>query len=161
MRGRTLNDSFIILDEAQNTTCEQMKMVITRQGFNSKMVVNGDVTQIDLPAGKRSGLMDAAEVLKGVEGISFVQFDERDVVRHTLVQRIVKAYERYNESIGAARQLTLKLVEPETHASAVGRRSASLSHAHVFSRWQYRDFPPHATRFPSAHGGTFRPSLAK
>ncbi|MGO9228196.1 MAG: PhoH family protein, partial [Bryobacteraceae bacterium] len=101
MRGRTLNDSFIILDEAQNSTQEQMKMVITRQGFNSKMVVNGDVTQIDLPPGKRSGLMDAAEVLKGVEGISFVQFDERDVVRHTLVQRIVKAYERYNESIGA------------------------------------------------------------
>ena len=117
MRGRTLNDSFIILDEAQNTTCEQMKMVITRQGFNSKMVVNGDITQIDLPAGRRSGLIDAVEVLKGVEGISFVQFDERDVVRHTLVQRIVKAYERYNETIGAARQLTLKLVEPEPVAS--------------------------------------------
>src|SRR5271165_7571437 len=117
MRGRTLNDSFIILDEAQNTTAEQMKMVITRQGFNSKMVVNGDVTQIDLPTGKRSGLMDAAEVLRGVEGISFVQFDERDVVRHTLVQRIVKAYERYNESIGAARQLTLKLVEPGAPAA--------------------------------------------
>jgi phosphate starvation-inducible PhoH-like protein len=117
MRGRTLNDSFIILDEAQNTTAEQMKMVITRQGFNSKMVVNGDVTQIDLPAGRRSGLMDAVEVLRGVEGISFVQFDERDVVRHTLVQRIVKAYERYNEAIGAARQLSLKLGEPEVPAS--------------------------------------------
>jgi phosphate starvation-inducible PhoH-like protein len=117
MRGRTLNDSFIILDEAQNTTAEQMKMVITRQGFNSKMVVNGDVTQIDLPTGRRSGLIDAVEVLKGVEGISFVQFDERDVVRHTLVQRIVKAYERYNETIGAARQLTLKLGEPEMPAS--------------------------------------------
>jgi len=117
MRGRTLNDSFIILDEAQNTTAEQMKMVITRQGFNSKMVVNGDVTQIDLPTGKRSGLMDAAEVLKGVEGISFVQFDEKDVVRHTLVQRIVKAYERYNEMIGASRQLSLKLTEPEAPAS--------------------------------------------
>jgi phosphate starvation-inducible PhoH-like protein len=116
MRGRTLSHSFIILDEAQNTTAEQMKMVITRQGFNSKMVVNGDVTQIDLPTGRRSGLMDAVEVLKGVEGISFVQFDERDVVRHTLVQRIVKAYERYNEAIGAARQLSLKLVEPETAA---------------------------------------------
>jgi phosphate starvation-inducible protein PhoH and related proteins len=88
-------------------------MVITRQGFNSKMVVNGDVTQIDLPAGRMSGLLHAAEVLRGVEGISFVQFDERDVVRHTLVQRIVKAYERYNETIGAARQLTLKLSEPE------------------------------------------------
>ena len=112
MRGRTLNDSFIILDEAQNCTPEQMKMVLTRQGFNSKMVVNGDVTQIDLPAGRRSGLIDATEVLRGVEGISFVQFDDKDVVRHTLVQRIVKAYERYNETIGAARQLTLPLAEP-------------------------------------------------
>jgi phosphate starvation-inducible PhoH-like protein len=112
MRGRTLNDSFIILDEAQNSTAEQMKMVLTRQGFNSKMVVNGDITQIDLPPGRRSGLIDATEVLKGVEGISFVQFDEKDVVRHTLVQRIVRAYERYNESIGAGRQLTLKLSEP-------------------------------------------------
>jgi len=112
MRGRTLNDSFIILDEAQNCTPEQMKMVLTRQGFNSKMVVNGDVTQIDLPSGRRSGLIDATEVLRGVEGISFVQFDDKDVVRHTLVQRIVKAYERYNETIGAARQLTLPLAEP-------------------------------------------------
>ena len=109
MRGRTLNDSFIILDEAQNSTPEQMKMVLTRQGFNSKMVVNGDVTQIDLPNARRSGLIEATEVLRGVEGISFVQFDEKDVVRHTLVQRIVKAYEKYNETIGAGRQLTLKL----------------------------------------------------
>ena len=116
MRGRTLNDSFIILDEAQNSTTEQMKMVLTRTGFNSKMVVNGDITQIDLPPGKRSGLIDALEVLRGVEGISMVQFDDRDVVRHTLVQRIVKAYERYNESIGASRQLSLKLVEPEPPA---------------------------------------------
>src|SRR5690349_7391397 len=111
MRGRTLNDSFIILDEAQNSTPEQMKMVLTRQGFNSKMVVNGDVTQIDLPGGKRSGLLDAVEVLRGVEGISFIHFDERDVVRHSLVQRIVKAYERYNETV-AGRQLSLKLSEP-------------------------------------------------
>lgn len=107
MRGRTLNDCFIILDEAQNTTAEQMKMVLTRQGFNSKMVVTGDRTQVDLPSGKRSGLMDAAEILRGVEGIAFVNFDERDVVRHTLVQRIVKAYDRYNELTG--RQLALKL----------------------------------------------------
>jgi phosphate starvation-inducible PhoH-like protein len=114
MRGRTLNDSFIILDEAQNSTSEQMKMVLTRQGFNSKMVVNGDITQIDLPTGRRCGLIDAVEVLKGVEGISFVQFDERDVVRHTLVQRIVKAYERYNESIGAGRQLTLPIEQAES-----------------------------------------------
>src|SRR5579871_5257395 len=112
MRGRTLNDSFIILDEAQNSTPEQMKMVLTRQGFNSKMVVNGDITQIDLPNGRRSGLIDALDVLKGVQGISFVQFDERDVVRHSLVQRIVKAYEKYNETVGAGRQLALKLAEP-------------------------------------------------
>ena len=112
MRGRTLNDSFIILDEAQNSTAEQMKMLLTRQGFNSKMVVNGDVTQIDLPNGRRSGLLDAVDVLKGVEGISFVYFDDRDVVRHPLVQRIVKAYERYNETMGAGRQLNLKLTEP-------------------------------------------------
>jgi phosphate starvation-inducible PhoH-like protein len=113
MRGRTLNDSFIILDEAQNSTPEQMKMVLTRQGFNSKMVVNGDVTQIDLPNARRSGLIEAAEVLKGVEGISFVQFDDKDVVRHPLVQRIVRAYERYNEAVGIGRQLTLKLGEPD------------------------------------------------
>src|SRR5476649_2122134 len=112
MRGRTLNDSFIILDEAQNSTPEQMKMVLTRLGCNSKMVVNGDITQIDLPSGRRSGLIDATEVLRGVEGISFVQFDDKDVVRHTLVQRLVRAYERYNEAIGAGRQLTLKLADP-------------------------------------------------
>src|SRR5579864_5249581 len=111
MRGRTLNDSFIILDEAQNSTAEQMKMVLTRQGFNSKMVVTGDLTQIDLPPGRRSGLLDALEVLKGVAGISFISFDDRDVVRHSLVQRIVKAYEKYNEMVGAGRQLTLKLTD--------------------------------------------------
>ncbi len=117
MRGRTLNDSFIILDEAQNSTAEQMKMVLTRQGFNSKMVVTGDLTQIDLPSGKRSGLTDACEVLRGIEGISFVYFDERDVVRHSLVQKIVKAYERHQEAIGAGRQLALKLGEPATEAA--------------------------------------------
>ena len=126
MRGRTLNDSFIILDEAQNSTAEQMKMVLTRQGFNSKMVVTGDLTQIDLPSGKRSGLTDAAEVLRGVEGISFVYFDERDVVRHSLVLRIVKAYERYADATGAGRQLALKLgpepleSKPEAPATATG-----------------------------------------
>ena len=109
MRGRTLNDCFIILDEAQNTTLEQMKMILTRQGFNSKMVVTGDQTQIDLPAGKRSGLLNAIDVLAGVEGIAFVNFNEKDVVRHRLVQRIVKAYDRYNEMIGAGSQLALKL----------------------------------------------------
>jgi phosphate starvation-inducible PhoH-like protein len=96
-----------------------MKMVLTRQGFNSKMVVNGDITQIDLPNGRRSGLTDAVDVLRGIEGISFVQFDEKDVVRHTLVQRIVKAYEKYNETIGAGRQLTLKLADPAPDAGAV------------------------------------------
>jgi len=129
MRGRTLNDAFIILDEAQNCTSEQMKMVLTRQGFNSKMVVNGDVTQIDLPSGKPSGLIIAAEILKSVEGISFVQFDDKDVVRHTLVQRIVKAYERYNEAIGAGRQLTLSLADPVVEAPAaspVGEIQAEL-----------------------------------
>jgi phosphate starvation-inducible PhoH-like protein len=109
MRGRTLNDCFIILDEAQNTTVEQMKMVLTRQGFNSKMVVTGDQTQVDLPTGKKSGLFNAAEVLRGVDGIAFVHFDDRDVVRHPLVQRIVKAYDRYNDFIGAGRQLALRL----------------------------------------------------
>ncbi len=109
MRGRTLNDCFIILDEAQNTTAEQMKMILTRQGFNSKMVVTGDQTQIDLPNGRKSGLLNAADVLKGVEGIAFVNFDQTDVVRHVLVQRIVQAYDRYNEMIGAGRQLALKL----------------------------------------------------
>jgi phosphate starvation-inducible PhoH-like protein len=112
MRGRTLNDSFIILDEAQNATPEQMKMILTRQGFNSKMVVTGDPTQIDLTTGQRSGLIEVIDVLRGVEGIRFVQFDERDVVRHNLVQKIVKAYERYNEITGASRQLSLKLSEP-------------------------------------------------
>lgn len=109
MRGRTLNDSFIILDEAQNSTAEQMKMVLTRQGFNSKMVVTGDLTQIDLPPGKRCGLSEAVEILRGVEGVSVIQFDERDVVRNPLVQRIVKAYERYNDQMGMGRQMSLKL----------------------------------------------------
>jgi phosphate starvation-inducible PhoH-like protein len=112
MRGRTLNDSFIIMDEAQNATPEQMKMILTRQGFNSKMVVTGDPPQVDLFSGQRSGLTEAIEVLRNVEGIAFIQFDDRDVVRHNLVQKIVKAYERYNEVIGVNRQLSLKLSEP-------------------------------------------------
>jgi phosphate starvation-inducible PhoH-like protein len=109
MRGRTLNDCFIIMDEAQNSTAEQMKMILTRQGFNSKMVVTGDLTQIDLPPGRTCGLLNAYEVLRGVEGISFVQFEEVDVVRHSLVQKIVNAYDRYNKQIGAGRQFALKL----------------------------------------------------
>jgi len=95
MRGRTLNDAFVIIDEAQNTTSEQMKMVLTRIGFGSKVVVTGDITQIDLPQGKISGLVDAISVLGGVEAISFVYFDEKDVVRHKLVQAVIKAYEAY------------------------------------------------------------------
>jgi phosphate starvation-inducible protein PhoH and related proteins len=95
MRGRTLGDAFIILDEAQNTTSEQMKMFLTRIGFGSKAVVTGDVTQIDLPQGKRSGLVEAERVLSKVEGIEFVYFTEKDVVRHRLVQMIIKAYESH------------------------------------------------------------------
>ncbi len=97
MRGRTLDDSFIILDEAQNTTCEQMKMFLTRLGFNSKAVVTGDVTQIDLPDGKRSGLKDAVKILKNVDDIAIHYLTGRDVVRHRLVQEIIKAYERSAE----------------------------------------------------------------
>ncbi len=95
MRGRTLNDSFVILDEAQNTTSEQMKMFLTRLGYGSKAVITGDVTQIDLPAGRPSGLKEAQQVLKGVEGIKFCLFSEKDVVRHRLVQDIIAAYDRY------------------------------------------------------------------
>ena len=97
MRGRTLDDSFIILDEAQNTTPEQMKMFLTRLGFNSKMVITGDVTQIDLPSGRKSGLKEVMRILKGVEDISINLFNEKDVVRHQLVQRIIQAYEKYDE----------------------------------------------------------------
>ena len=102
MRGRTLNDAFVILDEAQNTTSEQMKMFLTRLGFNSKAVVTGDVTQIDLPNGRRSGLVEAVEVVGRVEGISFIYFTERDVVRHSLVQRIIRAYEEFDRAKAAA-----------------------------------------------------------
>ncbi len=100
MRGRTLDDSFIILDEAQNTTPEQMKMFLTRLGFNSKAVVTGDLTQTDLPYGKRSGLAEAVKLLKGIEGISIHTFTDRDVVRHRLVQKIILAYEKYEKERG-------------------------------------------------------------
>ncbi len=98
MRGRTLDDSFIILDEAQNTTPEQMKMFLTRMGFNSKVVVTGDITQIDLPDGKRSGLVEVTKILKNMEQIDIVRFTGKDVVRHKLVQDIIKAYEKYEEA---------------------------------------------------------------
>src|SRR5213593_4641956 len=107
MRGRTLNDSFVILDEAQNTTQEQMKMFLTRIGYNSKAVITGDITQIDLPVGKLSGLIEARNVISSVEGVSFIHFNERDVVRHPLVQRIVRAYEAYTTQ-NAARQQSLQ-----------------------------------------------------
>ena len=107
MRGRTLNDSFVILDEAQNTTPEQMKMFLTRIGYNSKAVITGDITQIDLPTGKLSGLIEARNIISGVEGISFIHFNEKDVVRHPLVQRIVRAYEAYNAQ-SIARQQALQ-----------------------------------------------------
>jgi phosphate starvation-inducible PhoH-like protein len=97
MRGRTLNDSFIILDEAQNTTSEQMKMYLTRLGYNSKTVITGDITQIDLPHGRASGLILAEKILNNIDGIKFIYFSERDVVRHKLVQEIVKAYEKYEK----------------------------------------------------------------
>ena len=93
MRGRTLNDSFVILDEAQNTTSEQMKMFLTRLGFNSKAVITGDITQIDLPESRRSGLVEAIEIVGGIEGIGMIYFNDQDVVRHSLVQRIIKAYD--------------------------------------------------------------------
>jgi phosphate starvation-inducible PhoH-like protein len=106
MRGRTLNDSFVILDEAQNTTSEQMKMFLTRLGFGAKAVITGDITQIDLPAGRASGLVEAMKVVSGIEGISFVYFDDRDVVRHKLVQQIVKAYEAFSNGNGSAARPT-------------------------------------------------------
>lgn len=108
MRGRTLNDSFVILDEAQNTTPEQMLMFLTRLGFGAKAVITGDVTQIDLPNGTTSGLVEARQLLSGIEGIAFIHFTERDVVRHPLVQDIIRAYEAHRQKSTAARQDTLR-----------------------------------------------------
>ena len=102
MRGRTLNDSFVILDEAQNTTSEQMKMFLTRLGTGSKALITGDVTQVDLPPGRPSGLVEARQVIAGVAGVRFIEFDDTDVVRHPLVQGIVKAYEAWRDAAGAA-----------------------------------------------------------
>jgi len=103
MRGRTLNDSFIVLDEAQNTTSEQMKMFLTRLGFSSKAVITGDITQVDLPSGKVSGLIEVQSILKDVEGIKFVYLTEEDVIRHELVQRVIRAYESYQQSLSNGR----------------------------------------------------------
>ncbi|NOZ13572.1 MAG: PhoH family protein [Acidobacteria bacterium] len=100
MRGRTLNDAFLILDEAQNSTSQQMKMFLTRIGFRSRAIVTGDITQIDLPVRKKSGLVEAKEILQGIEGIRFIHFTEKDVVRHAIVQEVIKAYQRHEENSG-------------------------------------------------------------
>ena len=117
MRGRTLNDSFVILDEAQNTTPEQMKMFVTRLGFNSKAVITGDITQIDLPNARRSGLLEALEVLKSVQGLSFIYFDEGDVVRHHLVQRIIRAYDEHKVRLAEEQ---MDLLDSKTAANGNG-----------------------------------------
>ena len=118
MRGRTLNDAFVILDEAQNTTPEQMKMFLTRIGYSSKAVINGDVTQVDLPFGKRSGLIEVRQVLSGIAGIVFVSFDGRDIVRHGLVADIVRAYETFDAE-NSSGQGSLEFLSPETNVRAV------------------------------------------
>jgi phosphate starvation-inducible protein PhoH and related proteins len=119
MRGRTLNDSFVILDEAQNTTSEQMKMFVTRLGFNSKAVITGDITQIDLPNARRSGLLEAIDILKHVQGLAFAYFDDGDVVRHHLVQRIIRAYDEHKTRVAEEQ---MDLLDPKT---ANGNGSAS------------------------------------
>ena len=125
MRGRTLNDSFIILDEAQNTTSEQMKMFVTRLGFNSKAVITGDITQIDLPGGaRRSGLLEAIDILKNTEGVVFTYFDETDVVRHQLVQRIIRAYDDFK-----ARETQTPLTVQNGEARSNGKKDASRPEA--------------------------------
>ncbi|MGB6357478.1 MAG: PhoH family protein, partial [Candidatus Acidiferrales bacterium] len=118
MRGRTLNDSFVILDEAQNTTSEQMKMFLTRLGFNSKAVITGDVTQIDLPTSRRSGLVEAIDIVGKIDGIAIVHFDERDVVRHNLVQRIIKAYDEHDAGAAARNSARNHAGENDRRASA-------------------------------------------
>ena len=104
MRGRTLNDAVVILDEAQNTTTQQIKMFLTRMGMNTKMIVTGDMTQIDLPSSQSSGLVQAMRILKGVKGISFVELNKKDIVRHKLVERIVDAYEKFDKEQKAERE---------------------------------------------------------
>src|SRR5450755_3769968 len=128
MRGRTLNDSFVILDEAQNSTSEQMKMFVTRLGFNSKAVITGDVTQIDLPSARRSGLVEAVDVLKNVEGIRFCYFDDGDVVRHHLVQRIIRAYDEHKVKHAEA-QMPLLQSKPATNEKSNQIPEASPIHA--------------------------------
>src|SRR5207245_10347553 len=130
MRGRTLNDSFVILDEAQNTTSEQMKMFVTRLGFNSKAVITGDITQIELPSARSSGLLEAIDVLKSVEGLAFVHFDEADVVRHHLVQRIIRAYDEHKTRIAEQQILLLPEVKNgNAKGTEVGERTNGKSSA--------------------------------
>jgi phosphate starvation-inducible PhoH-like protein len=126
MRGRTLNDSFVIMDEAQNTTSEQMKMFVTRLGFNSKAVITGDITQIDLPNARRSGLVEAIDILKPVEGLAFVYFDESDVVRHHLVQRIIRAYDDHKTRI-AEQQMLLSLEAKAAEQKPLETRTLDLA----------------------------------
>jgi phosphate starvation-inducible PhoH-like protein len=142
MRGRTLNDAFVILDEAQNTTSEQMKMFVTRLGFNSKAVITGDITQIDLPNANRSGLVEAIDILGKVEGIHFCGFDEGDVVRHHLVQRIIRAYDDYK---GRNEQLSLSL-ETRNGNGYAAPRSATVEPytASVEREATLPDLPPAA-----------------
>ena len=123
MRGRTLNDSFIILDEAQNTSPEQMQMFLTRLGFGSKVVVTGDVTQIDLPREQASGLIQVQDILGAIDGIAFVRFANQDVVRHKLVQRIVEAYKLHAEETGTTR--VALMVESRGRRTAAASRSTS------------------------------------
>jgi phosphate starvation-inducible PhoH-like protein len=125
MRGRTLNDSFVILDEAQNATAEQMKMFLTRLGFHSKAVVTGDVTQVDLPADRVSGLIEVRDILRDIDGIQFIYFDERDVVRHRLVQEIIKAYDRHGAGRDAETKPTKTPRQPSVTSHPSARRSQS------------------------------------
>ena len=133
MRGRTLNDSFVILDEAQNTTSEQMKMFVTRLGFNSKAVITGDITQIDLPNARRSGLLEAIDILKRVEGLTFVHFDESDVVRHHLVQRIIRAYDEH-KTHAAEQQMLLPSAGRNGEAKSVDMKNRETAKADDRSR---------------------------
>ncbi|MBQ1974158.1 MAG: PhoH family protein, partial [Paraprevotella sp.] len=117
MRGRTLNDAVVLLDEAQNTTSAQIKMFLTRMGTNTKMIVTGDMTQIDLPPSQRSGLIDALHILKDVKGISFIEMNKKDIVRHKLVTRIVEAYEKHDKSSATPRKK--KKSEPAQESGTV------------------------------------------
>jgi phosphate starvation-inducible protein PhoH and related proteins len=125
MRGRTLNDSFVILDEAQNATAEQMKMFLTRLGFHSKVVVTGDITQVDLPNDRVSGLIQVKEILRDIEGIAFIYFDEKDVVRHRLVQDIIKAYDRHQTVSGGESRSGHEPLSSPQRRSSMSRKSAT------------------------------------